>query len=219
MRRWYLTLTLTLIALGVAALPAAQQKRGCRMDAARWAHIPEVSDMARVPEASDMARVDTARRERPLLLVVDTSGSVPEAPDRAVEVVEALQLSSAWVITYSDHARMLLSGHHPPAQTAEVLRTLPPPRGGSNPVAGLSLALDRCREVGGGRIVWVSDGSMNSGATDPAILESLAAQAVGLGVRIDAVEIGAPKDTMMRYVASQTGGTWIQADQAVAGRL
>ena len=221
MRRWYLTLTLATIALGVAALPCLRAERsGCRMSRmVAEAEFP--GDAARQAEARDMqARGPVA------LLVIDTSGSMPQPLDRAVETLRALQAGGieAGIVTYADHARILwLASSTPRAEATQAnmrdtVQSLQP-HGGSNPVAGLSLALDRCREAGGGRLIWVSDGSMNSGVVDPAALYDLARRAVAMGVVIDAVEVGTPDSTAMRDLAGMTGGIWVQAGQSVAGRL
>lgn len=217
MRRWYLTLTLTLIALGVAALPCLRAERsGCRMSRmVAEAEFPDYTAQ-RVRDALAMgARGPVA------LLVIDTSGSVPQSPDRAVEAFHALQSRGVQVgaVTYSDQVRFMLGAQTDSASVLDIIGSLPT-RGGSNPIAGLTQALDWYRDFGlTGRLVWVSDGSMNSGQPDPAALYALGDRAAAMGVVIDAVEVGTPDSTAMRDLARMTGGTWVQAGQAVAGRL
>ncbi len=211
MRRWYFTLSLSVAALLVALLPAlhARQTPHCRLPL----------DVARFPFAADAPAVAAGEA---VILVVDTSGSMKDAPGRAQQLLAAIsgaQDASAdniGLITYSDDARMLLTPGQPRERLDSLLGTLPT-RGGSNPWSGLALALQWFRQHDRqGRIVWVSDGSLNSGVVNPAEFSAIAAQFRAQGIIIDVVEAARPDNTLMRDLAAQTGGSVIASAPAAA---
>jgi Mg-chelatase subunit ChlD len=200
MRRGVLTLVLMVISLLVSLLPERARRIICHEQTASKPALVEVLVEREVFSPISMPSTAT-------LLVVDTSGSTrnQDLSMRTRALDYANNYGNVGLVSYGDHSSLLVK---PGGKVAEVMDTLPS-RGGSNLVAGLQEALAWFARAGvGGRIVLVSDGSMNSGDVDPGALIGLAAEARSRNVVIDVFPMGQPEGTLLQDLSSATYGSY-----------
>jgi len=116
------------------------------------------------------------------------------------------------LITYSDSARLLV----PPTASSKARQALLGSlnwRGGSNMYAGIETALDWFREHRtGGRILLVSDGSINVGQVHPSVVMDLGRDAQRMGVVIDVLQIDSSLNFVLDNLASQSSGAVLKME-------
>ena len=158
-----------------------------------------------------------------LTLVVDVSGSMEGDGLELVRAGVARLLESlrpadrVALVVFSDEARQVAPHGEPEAlaAAADSLAT----EGGTNAESGLVLAYDTAREAfdpaAVNRVVLLSDGVANVGATGPeAILERVAAAAAD-GIELTTVGVGMDfNDRMMETLADRGDGRYAYADAA-----
>ena len=191
MRRWYLSSALFAASLFALWLPTQHP------DATALASGP-------IPTRPLNTRVDP--NQSVTLIVLDTSGSMKEEGDTVASYLRTQGTGLVGLITYSDSARMLIQPSQSIAAREAALGALNW-RGGSNMYAGLDTALNWFRQHStGGRILLVSDGSINVGQVDPMIVAALGREASSLGVVIDVLQISVPLSPVLDVLASKSRG-------------
>lgn len=204
MRRVYLSLFLTLSAIGVSFLPEY-------LDPPVPKDLPVENEV--IPEYRSVESLNRRHSvglgEGVTLLVVDSSGSMRKNEKRSQEALDALlllQRENIGLVTFGDEARMVVSPEQPVEELQAVMATLPS-RGGSNLYAGLQTAMDWLRDHHkSGNVLLVSDGSANVGEVDVGKILALAAQADNENVHFYVAESGDPEGTLLRDMAEISHG-------------
>lgn len=165
--------------------------------------------------------VKAERRPAALTLVVDVSGSMAGARLALVKegvrhLLGALEpTDSVALVTFSTEAHAV-AAHGDPASLAAAVDALAT-GGGTNAAAGLALGYEKAagayREGAVNRVILLSDGLANRGATEADALLERVAEHAGRGIELTTVGVGMfHGDALLEQLADRGDGRYLYAD-------